>query len=141
MISKELISIINEIKKKDKMSFVNGIADDEILAFEKEKSIVLPSKYKEWLEFSDGGELYLPAGVQLYGVAHQPLINEDNDSRPSEDYVVIGALATGDPILFKKNSELIAIYNQQVGRIEDDEVYEDFFAFLKDLHDLLGIGE
>lgn len=141
MVSKELISIINEIKVKGKMCFVEGVTDDKILAFEEEKLINLPCKYKEWLEFSDGGDLYLPVGVQLYGVAHQPLINEDNDSRPSEEYVVIGALATGDPILFKKNTEVIAIYNQQEGRIEDDEVYEDFFAFLKDLYELLGMGE
>ena len=51
-----------------------------------------------------------------------------------------GALASGDPILCEKSSEKIAIYNQEAGRIEDDEIYDDFIAFLKDLHDLLGIG-
>ena len=41
----------------------------------------------------------------------------------------------------KKNGEKIAIYNQEGGRIEDDEIYDDFVAFLNDLHDLLGIGD
>ena len=54
--------------------------------------------------------------------------------------MVIGALASGDPILCEKSSEKIAIYNQEAGRIEDEEIYDDFIAFLKDLHDLLGIG-
>ena len=30
--------------------------------------------------------------------------------------------------------------NQAAGRIEDDEIYDDFTAFLNDLYDLLGIG-
>ena len=54
--------------------------------------------------------------------------------------VVIGALSTGDPIIFKKSEERISIYNHEDGVIEDDETYEDFYAFLRDLYDLLGIG-
>lgn len=90
--------------------------------------------------FSDGGELFLPAGIQLYGVEHKPVIDVDNNGRPSEDYIVIGALASGDPILCEKAGKKIAIYNQEAGRIEDDEIYDDFLAFLNDLYDLLGIG-
>ncbi|MFR7618599.1 MAG: hypothetical protein ACLUZX_11955 [Subdoligranulum sp.] len=41
----------------------------------------------------------------------------------------------------KKVVKKIAIYNQTAGKIEDDEIYDDFIAFLKDLYDLLGIGE
>lgn len=63
----------------------------------------------------------------------------DCNDRPANSYVVIGALDTGDPVLFKKESEQISIYNQDAGRIEEDEVYDDFFAFLNDLYDLLGI--
>ena len=40
----------------------------------------------------------------------------------------------------QKAGEKIAIYNQEAGRIEDDEIYDDFTAFLNDLYDLLGIG-
>lgn len=97
-------------------------------------------KYKEWLLFSDGGEFFLPAGIQLYGIENKPTIDVDNNDRPSEGYIVIGALASGDPILCEKAGEKIAIYNQEAGRIEDDEIYDDFIAFLNDLYNLLGIG-
>lgn len=140
MISEELKGIVDKFKEQGKMNFLDETTKEKIQAFEKEREVTLPSKYKEWLLFSDGGELFLPAGIQLYGVEHKPLIDVDDNSRPSEDYVVIGALASGDPILFKKNSEKIAIYNQAAGRIEDDEIYDDFVAFLNDLYDLLGIG-
>lgn len=139
MISEELKAIIDKFKNQGKMNFLDVTTKEKILAFEKEKGVALPSKYKEWLLFSDGGELFLPAGIQLYGVEHKPLIDVNDNSRPSEDYVVIGALASGDPILFKKDSEKIAIYNQAAGRIENDEIYDNFVAFLNGLHDLLGI--
>ena len=64
----------------------------------------------------------------------------DND-RPTEEYIVIGALATGDPILCERTGERISIYNLEAGRIEEDEIYEDFFAFLDDLYELLGLDE
>ena len=81
------------------------------------------------------------AGVQLYGVAHKPVVDVCDSDRPNDSYIVIGALSTGDPILFKNGTEQIAIFNHEAGRIEEDESYEDFFAFLRDLYDLLGIGE
>ena len=140
MISEELKVIVGKFKEEGKMNFLEETTEEKIMAFEKKKGITLPLKYKDWLLFSDGGELFLPAGVQLYGVEHKPVIDVNDNSRPSEDYVVIGALASGDPILFKKDSEKIAIYNQEVGRIEKDEIYDDFIAFLNDLYDLLGIG-
>ena len=141
MISDELKRIIDRIKTQGKMNFLEAATEEQIAMYEKEKEIQLPSKYKEWLLFSDGGELFLPAGVQMYGVSHKPLINIDDDDRPDERYVVIGALSTGDPILCEKVGEKISIYNHEAGRIEKDEIYTDFIAFLNDLYDLLGIGE
>lgn len=140
MISEELKVIVDKLKEQGKMDFLPETSEEKVTSFEKENSVKLPEKYKEWLLFSDGGELFLPAGIQLYGVEHKPLIDVNDNSRSSEDYVVIGALASGDPILFKKDSEKIAIYNQVAGRIEDDEIYDNFVAFLNDLYDLLGIG-
>lgn len=140
MISEELKAIVDKFEEQGKMNFYEETTEEKILVFEKENDITFPSKYKEWLLFSDGGELFLPAGIQLYGIEHKPIVDVNDDSRPSEDYVVIGALASGDPILYKKDSEKIAIYNQAAGRIEDDEIYDDFIAFLSDLYDLLGIG-
>ena len=140
MISEELKLIVDKFNEQGKMNFLEETTEEKISEFEKEHSVKLPTKFKEWLLFSDGGELFLPAGIQLYGIEHKPIIDVDNNDRPSEDYIVIGALASGDPILCGKDGERIAIYNQEAGRIEDDEIYDDFIAFLNDLYDLLGIG-
>ena len=140
MISEELKLILDKFNEQGKMFFLEGNSEEKISEFEKEHSVKLPTKFKEWLLFSDGGEFFLPAGIQLYGIEHKPLIDINNNDRPSEDYIVIGALASGDPILCEKAGERIAIYNQEAGRIEDDETFDDFIAFLKGLYDLLGIG-
>lgn len=141
MISNELQQMVDKFKEQGKMAFLEAATQEKIDIFEKENDITLPVKYKEWLLFSDGGEFFMPAGIQLYGVEHKPVINVKKNDRPSDDYIVIGTLASGDPILCEKNGEKIAIYNQEGGRIEDDEIYDDFIAFLNDLHDLLGIGD
>lgn len=140
MISKELETIIDTISTEGKMYFLEATTEDQIMAFEKKHNIKLPKKYKEWLLFSDGGECFLPAGVQFYGVAHKPIIDIEDDERPDNSYVIIGRLASGDPIVFKKTEERISVFNHEDNRIEDDETYEDFFAFLKDMYDMLGIG-
>ena len=141
MVSETLQKIVDKFKEQGKMNFIEAATEDQISMFEKEHAFQLPSKYKEWLLFCDGGELFLPAGLQLYGVSHKPVIDVEDDDRPGTQYIIIGALASGDPILCEKNSEKISIYNHEGGCIEDDEIYEDFFAFLTDLYDLLGIGE
>lgn len=141
MISGELKKILESITVQGRMRFLEGATKEQILVFENENGIVLPAQYKEWLEYSDGGEFFLPAGVQLYGVEHNPVIDVNDSDRPDEEYVVIGALASGDPILCKKEGEQIAIYNHEEGRIEADEIYQNFYAFLSDLYELLGIGE
>ena len=140
MISKELSDIIDQIKPQGKMRFLDGATESQIAEFELKNNIKFPLKYREWLLFSDGGEFFLPAGVQMYGVAHKPVIDVSDNDRPSENYIVIGALSSGDPILCEKNGERISIYNHEAGRIEDDEIYEDFYAFLNDLYEMLGIG-
>lgn len=141
MISEELKDIIERISQQGKMSFLDGATEEQISLFEKEHNLILPQKYKEWLQFSDGGECFLPAGVQFYGVAHKPIIDIDDDDRPDESYIVIGALASGDPILCEKVGEKIAIYNHENGVIEEDEVYADFPALLNDLYSILGIED
>ena len=139
MISEELKTIIGKLNEQGKMAFLEAATNEQISRFEEGHKVKLPEKYKEWLQHSDGGDCFLPAGVQFYGVSHKPLIDVYCNDRPDDSYVVIGALSTGDPVLYKKGSEQIAIYNQEAGRIEEDEVYDDFFALLNDLYDLLGI--
>lgn len=141
MISADLKPLVDKFNKQGRMSFLKETTEEKILAFEKENKVVLPSGYKKWLLFSDGGELFLPAGVQLYGIEHKPFIDVTDNSRPSDDYIVIGAFALGDPVLCKKTDETISIYNQEIGEIDKELVYPDFITFLNDLAELLGVGE
>ena len=53
------------------MHFFNGVTEEQILFFENKNGITLPIQYREWLKYSDGGELFLPAGVQFYGIVQQ----------------------------------------------------------------------
>lgn len=140
MISDELKGIIELLKQQGKMIFPDAATEAQIVDFETKYNVKFPPKFREWLLFSDGGEFFLPAGVQMYGVAHKPIIDITDDDRPSDNYIVIGALASGDPILCKKDGDSISIYNHEAGRIESDEIYEDFFFFLNDLYEMLGIG-
>ena len=141
MVSEELKSIIDKLNEQGKMVFLEGATEEQIAQFEKDHGNVLTEKYKEWLKHSDGGELFLPAGVQLYGVGHKPTIDASEDDRPDDSYVVIGALASGDPVLCEKSGERISIYDHETGSIDDELIYDDFYAFLNDLYELLGIGE
>ena len=111
MISDELKQVIEQIKDQGKIRFLEAATEEQIAMFEKENDIKLPTQYKEWLQYSDGGELYLPAGVQLYGVAHKPLIDKDDNDRPDDNYIVVGALSSGEPVLFKKDEEKFYIYD------------------------------
>ncbi len=140
MISENLKAMTAKLKKQGLMYFLPGASTAQIAAFEAKTGVALPRKFKEWLEFTDGGELYLPGGVQFYGVAHKPFIDVNDPDRLNENYVVIGAMASGDPILFEKGTEKVSIYNHEAGRIEPDETFEDFFAFVDGLYDLLEIG-
>jgi hypothetical protein len=51
MISEELKSILDKFQEQGKMSFLSETTEEKINKFEKEKSVRLPAKYKEWLMF------------------------------------------------------------------------------------------
>lgn len=142
MSNNELKSIINNLDNKGKMHLIEGATSKQIVTFEKTNGVKLPQQFKDWLEYSDGGELFLPAGIQLYGVAHKPLIEIGNVwevSNPNSKYLTIGALSNGDPILCEKNNERISIFNHEIRKIEENEVYSNFYEFLNALPDILGI--
>lgn len=141
MTSDEFKKMAEKYNEQGKMNFLEGATEEQIAQFEKDNAITLPDKYKEWLLFCDGGEFFLPAGVQMYGVAHKPIIDVKNDDRPDDKYIVIGALASGDPVIFEKSDEKIYVYDHESGELDEELTYEDFFTFLDDLYDLLGIGE
>ena len=137
----EVEKLVNLLNEQGKMVFKSPVLSQEIEEFEIKNAIKFPKKFCNWLKFSDGGEFFLPAGVQIYGIKNPPLIDINNENRPNDNYIVIGALSSGDPILCKKESAEISIYNQEAGRIEDDEVYSNFYDFLNNMYDFLGIGE
>lgn len=141
MISNELQQIIDRFNEQGKMDFLEAAKEENVASFEKENNITLPAKYKEWLLFSDGGEIFLPAGIQLYGIEHKPIIDVNDDSKPNGKYIVIGTFASGDPILCEKTKENISVYNQEAGEIEDELIFPDFMVFLTELYNLLGIEE
>lgn len=137
----KLKDIYSKLCSQGKMDFLKPASEKEIRTFEIKNGFKLPDLYREWLLISDGCELYLPAGIQLYGVANKPFIDLSDNNRPNDNYVVIGALPNGDPILCEKNNEKISIYNSEDKKIESDEIYENFITFLNDLPNILGIDD
>lgn len=140
MVSDELKNLVAKLNEQGKMWFLEGVSEKQITDFEEINQIHLPEQYKEWLLFSDGGEFFLPAGIQMYGVAHKPIIDVGFSDRPDNSYIVIGAMSNGDPVLCNKSNKEISIYNHEANRIESEETFPDFFTFLAELYDLLGIG-
>lgn len=134
-------AVADLLRSQGQMSFVEPTTNALIEAFESEHDRQLPSQLKQWLLVSDGGDFFLPAGLQLRGVAHLPLIDPDDPDRPDDSYMVIGTLSSGDPVLCEKSSQRISIYNHEAGRIEADESFADFFSFLTDLAAVLGVGD
>lgn len=134
-------AVADLLRSQGQMSFVEPTTDAVIGAFETEHDLQLPSQLREWLLVSDGGDFFLPAGFQLRGLAHLPLLDVDDPDRPDDSYIVIGTLASGDPVLCERSSERISIYNHEAGRIEDDETFADFFTFLTSLAVVVGIGD
>lgn len=139
--SSEPEALADLLRSQGQMGFVEPTTTTLIEAFEAANNLQLPSQLKRWLLVSDGGDFFLPAGFQLRGVAHPPLIDVDDPDRPDDSYIVIGALSSGDPVLCERSSDRISIYNREAGRIEADESFADFFTFLTDLAAVVGIGD
>lgn len=129
---KYALALKQRLEQMGNMRFQPPVSAEEIRIFESMNQLTLPVEYKSWLMVSDGGELDLPAGVQLYGVVHNPLIDTNDDDRPNDNYIVIGTLASGDPILFQKGNESISIFDHGSGVIHNDEIYSSFFSFVKE---------
>lgn len=139
--SSEPEALADLLRSQGQMGFVEPATNTLIEAFEAANNLQLPSQLKRWLLVSDGGDFFLPAGFQLRGVAHLPLIDADDPDRPDDGYIVIGALSSGDPVLCERSSDRISIYNREAGRIEADESFADFFTFLTDLAAVVGTDE
>lgn len=57
MVSDRLKKIINTFRTQGVMNFLEPASEEQISQFEKKNGIRLPKQYREWLSFSDGGEL------------------------------------------------------------------------------------
>ena len=134
MLCDELTNAMIKLKKQGKIFLKEGASEEQIADFERKNAISLPEKYREWLRYSDGGEFFPPAGIQLYGVAHRPVIDVDEDDRPNDDHIVIGALSDGEPILCEKEGDRILIFDHETGQIDEEQIYRDFFTFLNDMY-------
>lgn len=139
MSNNDLERIINNLNSLGNNIFYNGIDENNIINFENNNNIKLPNQLKKFYLFADGCQFFLPSGLQLYGILHKPIIDLNDNSRPSKDYSVIGALSNGDTILCNNHSEKIYIYNHEAKIIESDEIYPDFMTFLNDLPSILGL--
>lgn len=141
MVSERLRKTAGTLESQGTMNFLDPATPEQISEFERKNGITFPEQYREWLSFSDGGELFLPAGCQLYGVAHLPLIDPSDGNRPDDSWVAVGAMCSGDAVIFEKESGRFAVYFAEEGRLDDSLVYKDYFTFLGSLYDLLGMDE
>ena len=138
----ELGVIISGLKEKGKLLLNGGATEEQINSFEEKSNIKLPLQYREWLKMSDGGNLFPPAGIQFYGVSQKPIIGDDPWAKDfPEGYYTIGTLSYGDAVLCKKDDDKIYIFNHETGKIEEEEVFPDFYSFLKNLPDFLAIED
>ncbi|MCD8159710.1 MAG: SMI1/KNR4 family protein [Clostridiales bacterium] len=72
MISEKLKLIVGKMNEHGTTAYLEGASEDQVAQFETDHKITFPVKYREWLLYSDGGDCFLPAGVQFYGVARKP---------------------------------------------------------------------
>ena len=109
-----------------------GATDAEISEFERSNGAVLPVSFRSWLEISDGGRLFLPEGIELYGVVHPPLLELDDPYTPEGGWLVVGMMPDTDLVLVSLTGEATVVYNREGGTFDDAVRYGDFLAFLED---------
>ncbi|MCL1984236.1 MAG: SMI1/KNR4 family protein [Methanomassiliicoccaceae archaeon] len=89
----------------------------------------MPKAYKEWLLFSDGGQIFIP-DFQFFGVANKPLIVRGGNSFIPANMFAIGHTSYGDPICFQPGSEEIIQWDHEENTVF--LTWDDFFDFLTD---------
>ena len=110
-----------------------GATDAEISEFERSNGVVLPVSFRSWLEISDGGRLFFPEGIELYGVVHPPLLELDDPYTPEGGWLVVGMMPDTDLVLVSLKGEATVVYNREGGTFDDAVCYGDFLAFLEDI--------
>lgn len=119
----EIVTMSKQYEDECKSDFFNGATETEIQEFEQKNEITIPEEYKNWLRFSDGGEIFYTL-VQFYGVAHKPFIKVTNTGLP-EDLVLIGSyIGDGQYICFSKTNGNIVRFDH--GEIIDVDSLKAF---------------
>ena len=114
---------------------LHGVTESEIAGYEKEEGITIPTEYREWLMFSDGGEIFVP-GTRLYGVgtsvkttlATMNTQKERNLFTMDSSLLIVGTLNFGDLLCLDLRSGEVVQWDH-----EDDEEYlrwGNFFNYL-----------
>lgn len=122
---------------KAKMTFHIGASVSQITNYENETNNKLPNDFKEWLLFSNGGEIFVP-GTVLYGVdnnAKSSLLNENDDQKRGafsldDSLLVIGRFNFGDLLCIDLNCAEVVQWDH-----EEDEEYlrwNSFFEFIEE---------
>ena len=119
------------------MDFVNGANERDIALYEQSKGFKLPSDYREWLLFSNGGEIFVP-GTQFFGVdtvSNYSLVNQNSKEIRSifslaNFLLIIGRMNFGDLLCIDLNTNEIVQWDHET----DEEFlrWSGFFAFLSE---------
>lgn len=109
MIHEDSFNILSEYGSHHDLC--NGIKKDDILRFEAENGIILPTELKELYRFFDGGEIFVP-GIVIYGICNSKkrlTVREANSKEQRKlfnipnYYLIIARLNFGDLICASLN--------------------------------------
>ena len=117
------------------LKFFPGVKKSEIARYEQEEGITIPTEYREWLMFSDGGEIFVP-GTRLYGIgigAEKTLVTVNAQEERylfalDSSLLIVGTLNFGDLLCLDLSSGEVVQWDH-----EDDEEYlrwDSFFNYL-----------
>jgi len=122
-----LIDKIRKITATDDyaMEFNKSATEKEIAEFEKRNKVVFTEAVKGWLKYTDGCRLF-DGTIQLYGVAHTPLI-EINPKGVEDGFIEIGAFNYGDSICIKNEKSTIFLCGETTIEYND---FEDFLEYV-----------
>jgi len=128
------------------MRFKPGADAGAVEKYEQAAGITIPASYREWLDFSDGGEIFVP-GTEFYGVNADERFSlySENDPKAREVFsldasmLIVGQLNFGDLVCLDVNSGEIIQWDHEL-----DEEYlrwTDIFSFIEDeITDYVTVG-
>ena len=120
-----------ESNNRPVMEFLNKQRDNALLA--REMSIELRDFMDAWVTDENGNYVLTPAGTRI----PKPIGFVENELGFYRTFDLSDISQTAEAKERRRHGH----YNKEEGKIEEEEVYDDFFAFLNGLYDYLGMGE